>query len=135
MKQHDAYSEHDDDRNCVSIWKRRNFVPKYINQVLNAGYKKQYAIIGSKALEHHLDRIKTLYTDESNDFLVLDNQLSHGELCSMLESNELVRMKCYSLTNTTIEELVNYFMLIYKSCDEYELLCIDPAMCPAGPIV
>jgi hypothetical protein len=31
-------------------------------------------------------------------------------------------MKCYALENNTINELINYFKLIYKSCDDYVIL-------------
>lgn len=119
MNKNNAYQ---DDQSWDRIWLRENFEPKYINKIVNVDHKKQYAVIGRDTFYNNMDKLKSLYEDPLNDFLVLDNKMSHDEMCKMLEANNFFRMKCYSLKDTTIEQLVKFFMLTYKSCDDYEIL-------------
>jgi hypothetical protein len=52
----------------------------------------------------------------------LDNKLSHQYLCSKLDKYGFDRMKCYSFYDYTEEELINYFMVMYKSIDKYIIM-------------
>ena len=118
MKEKGAYEE----KTWDQIWKRKNYEPKYCNIIINLDYTKQYCIVGLGALLDNMDRIKELYMDQSNDFLVLDNKMKPEELCKILEMNKFERMKCYAMSDCTEEELIKYFNLIYKSCSEYEII-------------
>lgn len=120
MKANDAFQ--DDLNTNISIWKRPNFVLKHINQVINVDCKKQYAILGISTFYREYEKIKKEYANSENDFLVLDNLLSHDELGKVLETYHFYRMKCYSIRGMTKDEMQSYFMLMYKSCKEYEIL-------------
>ena len=104
------------------MWKRKNYTYKYCNLLLNLNYEKQFGIIGFNNLISMIDLIKVLYENPKHDFLVLDNTMTKEELCSKLDELNLGRMKCYALADCTEDELKNYFMLVYKSTNEYEIL-------------
>ena len=108
--------------NCIPMWKRKNYTYKYCNLLLNLNYEKQFGIIGLNNLISMIDMIKVLYENPKHDFLVLDNTMTKEELCSKLDELNLGRMKCYALADCTEDELKNYFMLVYKSTDDYEIL-------------
>jgi len=107
----------------VQTWKRTDYTHRYINMVQCSGeYKKQYAVIGMGGFFNNIERIRELYGDPKNDIIVLDNMISHHELCRLLEINNMFRMKCYSITDITNEELERYFLLTYKSCSDWEII-------------
>ena len=54
--------------------------------------------------------------------MVLDNTVTTEELINKIESLGYSRMKCYSLLDTTEKELINYFHLICKYTDNYEII-------------
>uniref|UniRef100_A0A6C0KFB6 Glycosyltransferase 2-like domain-containing protein n=1 Tax=viral metagenome TaxID=1070528 RepID=A0A6C0KFB6_9ZZZZ len=120
MKNNDAFDEGGSPN--VSIWKKENFVPKHINKIINADVKKQFAIIKTTMFLQNLEHLKNIYSENVYDFLVLDNEMSHEDLCKMLETHKFHRMKCYSIKDASVQELINYFMFIYKSCDDYEII-------------
>lgn len=104
------------------IWKRVNFEHKYCNKIINLNFTKQYCIIGLETLHKHLPELRILYKDTKNDFLLLDNKFhsdNSDQLCKELDYLELDRMRCYSMDDCSDDELVAYFKLIYKSCDDY----------------
>ena len=74
-------------------------------------------------MHNNIDEIRQLYNDINNDFIVLDNKVTSysNELNNELDKLSLDRMKCYSMNDCTDAQLVNYFMLIYKSCDDYHI--------------
>lgn len=117
MTKKDAFEKNEG----VQIWKRKGYNNKYYNQIINVNYKKQYCIIGLENLYKNLNEISMLYSCKENDFILLDNVYASNsdDLCLELDKLGLDRIKCYSLNDCTNEELVNYFLLIYKSCDEY----------------
>ena len=135
MKQENAYEDETYTRNFSQIWKRHDFEHKYCNQIINLNYKKQYCILGLSTLYENLVEIVQLYQDRSNDFLLLDNRFSSDSdtLCHELDKLSLDRMKCYSMNDCTDEQLVKYFMLIYKSCDEYHIY--NRTVLPEEPFV
>jgi len=117
---------YEDEKYCYEggqMWKRKDFTHKYCNKIINMNYNKQYCIIGLENLYKNWDEINKLYNDPKNDFLLLDNIYSSdsSDLCVDLDNLILDRMKCYSMNDCTNEQLVKYFMLIYKSCDNYHI--------------
>ena len=122
MKEKNAYEENID--NSKQIWKRENFDYKYSNQIINFHYKKQYCIIGSETFINLCQEIKNLYEDPKNDFLLLDNKYPSNDdsLCNLLDFYKLNRIKCYSMQDCSDEELINYFHIVYRSCNEYYIV-------------
>jgi hypothetical protein len=66
--------------------------------------------------------LKKLYNDKTNDFILLDNKEDSENLCIILDNNNFSEMKCYSMTDCSEDEIIQYFMLLYKSCDDYTIL-------------
>uniref|UniRef100_A0A6C0L7T3 Glycosyltransferase 2-like domain-containing protein n=1 Tax=viral metagenome TaxID=1070528 RepID=A0A6C0L7T3_9ZZZZ len=122
MKSMDAYEDPIHITNCSQIWKRKNYEYKYCNQIINVNHKKQYCIIGLDAFRKNKDMLIELYGDSSNDFLLLDNKHDIGELSRELDYLQLDKMKCYFLKDNSEEELIQYFHLIYKSCDDFSII-------------
>ena len=103
------------------IWKRDNtWQHKKTNITVNPDYDKQYCIIGYNSLSN--DNVKKAYENHRNDFMVLDNTMKTEDLINHIESLGYSRMKCYSLLDTTENELINYFHLICKYTDNYEII-------------
>jgi glycosyltransferase involved in cell wall biosynthesis len=122
MKEKDAYENEDYKYNNSQIWKRKDFEHKYCNKIINLNYKKQYCILGLDSFYNKLDKLKNLYEDKANDFILLDNKEDSEKLCSILDNNNFSEMKCYSMTDCSEDELIQYFKLLYKSCDDYTIL-------------
>ena len=102
------------------IWKIPEFEHKYCNELVNLNYKMQYCIIGLDTLHINMDKIKLLYEDTTNDFLLLDKNNSNDDiLCRTLDFLNLSRIKCYSMDDCSDKELINYFILMYKSCNYF----------------
>lgn len=114
-----AYEDDNFIHSHSQIWKRNNFEHKFCNKILNLEYKKQFCILGLKNLNNNLDEIKNLYENKTNDFILLDNERTSDELCILLDEYKFIRMKCYSMKDCNWEQLKNYFLLIYKSCEDY----------------
>jgi len=123
MKTLNAYEDETYMHNHSQIWKRDNsYEHKYCNAIVNTGYDKQYCIIGFDSLLFNIERVKELYTNNKNDFLILDNKCSVQHLQFLLDIYGFDKFKCYSLLDETPEVLIKYFMLQYKSCEEYEII-------------
>jgi len=122
MKKLNAYEDGTYIYNNSQVWKRKDFQPNFCNQIVNLVYKKQFCIIGVKIFYEKLNEIRELYQDNTNDFILLENNMSHEELCSLLDSNQFSRMKCYNMNDSSYEELEKYFMLIYKSCNDFQII-------------
>jgi glycosyltransferase involved in cell wall biosynthesis len=122
MKSMDAYEDPIHITNCSQIWKRKNYEYKYCNKIINVNHKKQYCIVGLDAFRKNKDMLIELYKDSSNDFLLLDNKHDIGELSRELDYLQLDKMKCYYLKDHSEEELIQYFHLIYKSCDNFSII-------------
>ena len=126
MKELDAYENEKYITNHSPIWKRGDeYQHKRMNKRVNLNYDKQYCIINDAINDMNtVERLKELYKNERNDFLVLSNRISSQELQSKLDSMGFDRMKCYSYTDCSDEELVNYFKMMYKNDNcEYEIIC------------
>ena len=122
MKELGKYDDEKFAFECKQIWKRENFDFKYCNSVVNLDYEKQYCIVGRETLLANLDKIVWLYHNVKNDFLLLDNNCSHEDLCKVLDTYNFDKMKCYAMKDATRENLVQYFHLIYRSVDDYEII-------------
>jgi hypothetical protein len=89
-----------------------------MNKRVNLNYDKQYCIINDAINEK---RLVELYKNPRNDFLFLSNKMTHEELYQKLESLGFDKMKCYSFTDCSYEQLVNYFKMLYvnDNCEHY----------------
>jgi len=121
MKELDAYEDPQYVTNQSDIWKRGpEYQHKIMNSRINLDYNKQYCIIND-AIDNN--RLKELYQNSKNDFLVLSNKITTQELWVKLNSLGFGRMKCYCYKGCSDEELIKYFKMMYKNdnCD-YEII-------------
>jgi len=122
MKEIDAYEDENYIHVHSKIWEREEpYQHKYCNMVVNNDYNKQYCIIGMNSLLFNKDKIRELYLDHRNDFIILDNKCSIEYLHRLLDLYDFSRFKCYSLIDKNEEILEKYFLLTYKSCNSYEI--------------
>ena len=124
MKELDAHEDEKYIHENSKIWKRDDtmYEHKYCNKIVNLDYDKQYCIIGLDSLILNKVLISSLYEDPKNDFLILDNKCDLGHLQYMLDIYGFSRFKCYTLIDETLEILIKYFLLKYKSCENYEII-------------
>jgi len=123
MKLIDAYEDKKYMYYHSQIWKREpQYQHKFCNNIVNVDYTKQYCFIGLDSLIKNIDYINELYKDPKNDFIVLDNKCTHQYLWWKLEYYKLDRFKGYSLLDATDTELINYFLMLYKSVDDYSII-------------
>ena len=123
MKTFDAYESEDFVYNHSQIWKRENYEHKYCNKIINQDYDKQYCLIGIESLDR--TDIQELYQNPRYDFIILSNKHYTKELIEKIESKGFYRLKCYSLLDATDKELENYFNLLCKHNNNYEILYPD----------
>jgi len=123
MKKLNAYEDEHYINNHSQIWKRENeYEHKYCNEIRNVDYNKQYCIIGIDSLIYNYDKIKELYKDEKNDFILLDNKCSLSYLWMKLDYYGFYNFKCYTFIDSEMDELDKYFMVMYKSCENFEII-------------
>ena len=127
MKELGAYEDEKYVTQHSKIWLRDPavYTNKYCNLLVNPDYTCQICIIGYDSLIYHIDRIRKLLeeeTEERYDFLLLDNKCTNEYLWSRLDELKLDRIKCYTLIDTPNEDLVNYFKMMYLSCENYEII-------------
>jgi glycosyltransferase involved in cell wall biosynthesis len=123
MKKLDAYEDEKYVNDHSKIWKRDNsYEHKYCNTIVNVDYDKQYCIVGLDSLVLNLEKIQSLYEDLRNDFFLIENKCDIESLHYILDIYGFSRFKCYTLIDETVETLVKYFMLQYKSCKKYEII-------------
>jgi glycosyltransferase involved in cell wall biosynthesis len=124
MKKLNSYEDEKYKYNYSQIWKRDDeYEHKYCNNLKNPDYNKQYCIITLETLIKNMEKIKELYKDDKSDFLLLDNKGNTEHLQHKLDEFGFSRMKCYDLENNTKKELINYFLRLYKSCKDFEIIC------------
>ena len=120
MKDKDA---HEDEKyiNKVrsNIWKRNDWEHKVCNITVNPDYDKQYCLLGIGSL--YDEKIKEAYKNTRNDFILLSNTETTNNIIDILEQEGYDRIKCYGL-DCSIDELENYFHLICKYTDNYEII-------------
>jgi glycosyltransferase involved in cell wall biosynthesis len=123
MKTLDAHEDEIYIHNFSKIWERDDsYEHKYCNKIVNIDYNKQYCLIGIDSLLLNKERIDLLYSDPKNDFYLIDNKCTVGHLQFLLDIYGFTRFKCYSLIDNEIKTLEKYFMLQYKSCENYEII-------------
>jgi len=116
LQEKDAFEIHQN----KPIWEIENYTPKYCNEIINLHYTKQYCIVGLETLFRNYNEIKELYKNIANDFIILDT-LPIKIICDVLDKLDFGRMKCYALPATDAQ-LINYFKMIYASCDELHVM-------------
>jgi hypothetical protein len=124
MKKINAYEDEIYINNFSKIWTRKNYEHKYCNKIIQYDYDCQYCILGLEAFYENIEKLKKLYSNSRNDFLLLEENMNIDTLTKVLDNYGFDNMKCYSMKNTSDEEFLKYFDLIYRSCDNYDILCI-----------
>ena len=125
MKALGAYEDESYIQNQSQIWKRgEKYQHKKMNCRVNLNYDNQYCIINDALdVPATMERVRELYKNGRNDFLVLSNKITNEELQAKLDSYGFERMKCYSYIDCKEEELVAYFKMMYKNDNcEYEII-------------
>lgn len=123
MKKLDAYEDEKFINNHSKIWTRdENYVHKFCNKLVNLDYDKQYCIIGVDSLIFNSDKIKELYKNDRNDFILLDSKCSIHYLWMKLDYYGFDKFKCYTLQDTPNETLEKFFMVMYKSSENFEII-------------
>jgi hypothetical protein len=116
LQKKDAFEIHQN----KPIWEIENYTPKYCNEIINLHYNKQYCIVGLETLFQNYNEIKELYKINVTDFIILDT-IPIKIICDALDKLDFGRMKCYSLLGPDAQ-LINYFKMIYASCDELHIM-------------
>lgn len=115
MKKHDSYEEFSNDK---FIWERDNkYKHKYINNRVNLDYNHQYCILTLKSFLSNINLIEQLYKDSGNDFILIDNENNEILLTEEIDNRNYHRFKVVSLLNKSHQHMINYFEMIYKSCE------------------
>jgi glycosyltransferase involved in cell wall biosynthesis len=122
MKEKDAYENEAYIHNHSKIWKRdeTTYEYKFCNKIVNPDYDLQVCVIGFQNLLSNMEKIKTFQTSvERTDIIVLDNTMNMYELCAKLDKlgSAFDKVKCYTLSETTNQQLKRYFHLLYRSCE------------------
>jgi glycosyltransferase involved in cell wall biosynthesis len=117
MKDMNAFEDEKYNYAHCKVWERTNYEYKYCNKVVNVKYNFQYCIMGLSMLTKHIDFIREQTKISSNDFIILDNTINNDALFNYLDTNGLDSFKCYSLIGNSAQEMLNYFNLMYKSCN------------------
>ncbi len=125
MKEKNAFENPEFIYNHVKCWERdpEEYDHKYCNKIVNVDYNKQYCIIGYDIFLSNIEDIKQLYEKEKDsEFFVLDSLLTKEDLCEHLDAFGFDKMKCYAMKETTKKQWIQYFSILLKSCDDYELI-------------
>ena len=123
MRSVGAYEDEKYLNDFTIIWKRgENYEHKYCNLLVNNDFETQYCIIGLDGLLKNIDKIRELYDNISNDFIVLENKCSIEYLWAKLDALQFSKMKCHSLVDETEENLINYFKLCYATNKNYQII-------------
>jgi len=124
MKKLDAYEDEIYLNDDSIIWQRdpESYKHRFCNLLVNNDFKTQFCIIGIDGLLKHIDKIRDLYTDFENDFIVIENKCTIDYLWNRINSLGFDRMKCFLLMDEPEERLINYFKVCYLSTNKYEVL-------------
>jgi glycosyltransferase involved in cell wall biosynthesis len=124
MKKNDAFDDEKYLNDHTIIWKRdpNDYSYKYCNLLVNSDYERQFCIIGLDGLLKNIEKIKDLYKNLKNDFIILENKCTLEYLWKKIDQLGFFNMKCYSLIDETEETLVNYFFTCYKFTNNYEII-------------
>ena len=124
MNSFDAYEDEKYIYQHSKIWERdqTTWTHKYCNLIVNNDYDKQFCIIGYDSLLANINHIRDLYKNSRNDFIILENKCTIEYLQERLDDLNFERMKCYTLIDTPIHQLINYFKLLYVSTSNFEII-------------
>jgi len=123
MKLKNAYEDPIYITNHSNLWTRKKpYQHLYCNEVINPDYDKQFCIIGIETLLSNIEYYKEQYQNLRNDFILLDNKITSTKLSYKLDSLDFDRMKCYSLLDNTVDEMSKYFHILYKSCENVDIM-------------
>lgn len=126
MKKQNAYEDEKYIHEHSQIWTRDsekdNYTHVYSNIIHSSDYDKQFCVIGLNSLIKNKDYIIDLYKEEKNDFILLENSFEIDYITKKLDELSLSKIKCYSLKDTTYEVLLRYFLIMYRSCENYEVI-------------
>jgi glycosyltransferase involved in cell wall biosynthesis len=127
MKINNAFENETYVHQHTKIWERDQitYKYKYCNLIVNNDYDLQICIIGFDSLLANIDEITELYNNSRNDFILLENKCSLSYLQERIERYNFTRMKCYTLIDTPIDQLINYFKLLYLSVPNYRIININ----------
>jgi len=124
MRNLNAYEDEKYLNDHTIIWKRDPMKYKhvYCNLLVNNDYDKQFCIIGLDSLIKNIDYITELYSNPRNDFIVIENKCSIEYLWKKMDALGFDRMKCHTLVDESITNLIKYFELCYLSTSDYEII-------------
>ena len=127
MKENNAYEDEKYIAEHSKIWERDQSTYKhnYCNLIINNDFDTQICIIGFDSLLSNLNEITELYKNPRNDFIILENKCTLPYLQERIERYNFHRMKCYTLIDTPIDQLINYFKLLYLSVPKYQIININ----------
>ena len=127
MKENNAYEDEKYIIEHSKIWERDQYTykHKYCNLIINNDFDMQICIIGFDSLLANIDEITEMYKNPRNDFIILENKCSLSYLQERIERYNFTRMKCYTLIDTPIDKLINYFKLLYLSVPKYNIININ----------
>jgi hypothetical protein len=126
MREKNAYEAEEYIYNHSKIWERDETTYKHLfcNDIMNPDYDCQVCIIGFENLILNKEKVVAFQNDKTtrNDIIVLDNQMSKEELCAKLDDLGFDTVKCYAMRETSNQQLLRYFHLLYRSCEKYEII-------------
>ena len=127
MKENNAYEDEKYIAEHSKIWERDQSTYKhnYCNLIINNDFDTQICIIGFDSLLSNLNEITEIYKNPRNDFIILENKCTLPYLQERIERYNFHRMKCYTLIDTPIDQLINYFKLLYLSVPKYQIININ----------
>jgi hypothetical protein len=127
MKENNAYEDEKYTDEHSKIWERDQTIYQhnYCNLIINNDFDTQFCIIGFDSLLSNMDEITELYKNPRNDFIILENKCTLEYLQERIERYNFHRMKCYTLIDTPIDQLINYFKLLYLSVPKYKIININ----------
>ena len=127
MKDNNAYEDEKYIAEHSKIWERDQSTYKhnYCNLIINNDFDTQICIIGFDSLLSNLNEINELYKNPRNDFIILENKCTLPYLQERIERYNFHRMKCYTLIDTPIDQLINYFKLLNLSVPKYQIININ----------
>jgi len=125
MKEKDAFENPEYMFHHTKMWERDpvEYEHKFCNKVINLDFDKQYCIIGFDTFLSNLENLRELYSKEKrSEFFVFDSSMTKEELCNHLDELGLDKMKCYAMKETTDKQWMQYYCLMLKSCEDYEII-------------
>lgn len=119
MKEMGAYDNEKYLYNRVRAWLRDDFVPQYANYLYQPDFDLQICIVGIPIFREHIDEIKKLYANPRNDFFLIDSSGEREELCDFLDNEGFGRMRCYTIKDLTVDQMIKYFHYIFRTTEKF----------------